>query len=249
MAAPRSREVSAGTVESLHQAADSRTLPPRRVGKAKVPPLSEASGGGRCPLTSDARDQPRQEERQRPGTGLSHFLVLPQYFRGMAPSSNKRGSVDEGDSFRLASILRCDGLSNAPSLARPYYQDRGLRTSPPDFNPCRIMPIKDVPIEGPNTARATIGNMPAAPTACGTTVSMPATRAARGITANKPTPHAASARHTTQPADAPPAGAAGGCAHKKAADLSSTSPAIGGIGAVPPARASAQSWSGPIMSA
>ena len=57
------------------------------------------------------------------------------------------------------------------------------------------MPIKDVPIEGPNMARATIGNMPATPIACGTTVSMPATRAARGITANKPTPRSTRSTH------------------------------------------------------
>ncbi len=150
--------------------------------------------------------------------------------------------------FAVASIFVVT-VSATPSLARPYYQDRAASNFSSGFQSLSHYAIKDVPIEGPNMARATIGNMPATPTACGTTVSMPATRAARGITANKPTPHAARARHTTQPADAPPAGAAGGCAHKKAADLSSTSPAIGGIGAVPSARASAQSWSGPIMSA
>jgi hypothetical protein len=150
--------------------------------------------------------------------------------------------------FAVASIFVVT-VSATPSLARPYYQDRAASNFSSGFQSLSHHAHQGRAYRGAEYGARHHRQYASYAHSMRHHRQHAGYTRTRGITANKPTPHAARARHTTQPADAPPAGAAGGCAHKKAADLSSTSPAIGGIGAVPPARASAQSWSGPIMSA
>src|SRR5262252_4043861 len=93
----------------------------------------------------------------------------------------------------------------------------------------------------------TLVSAPTTRAGLGTTVSTRVTRAGLRTIVKMPAPYTAQARVTTPQTHGPHAGAAGGCAPRRAADLNSTLPATGAIGAVLAGRKLAPWWSGGIM--